>query len=260
MEGFKGGRETRRSWRTQARLTARVQSEAGTPSLSSALSRPAPCGAVSGRALGLSCSLPSHWAGAVSARGMFLNYELELEAGSLTLETVASRLSASPWGCCVRLHSHVLRGLCSASQDTEPGRVKPLDKGAWFWLGERGWRAQAGAPGDEGGRAGGWGPRAPAGGKLGLLPRGAACSNLPTGTAPGHGAHTAADHAAPMGPPRSPGVHTEGGALQTRAFVTSTPKPDLGSTEAGVRPKSRCQGSRKACAGRRRRPLTQGSA
>ncbi|XP_023388552.1 collagen alpha-1(I) chain-like [Pteropus vampyrus] len=191
---------------------------------------------------------------------MFLNYELELEPRSLAPETVASRLSASSWGCRASLHSHMLMGLSSASQDTGPGRVKPLDKGAWFWLGELGWWAQAGEPGDEGGRAGGWGPWGPAGGKLGPLPRGVACSSLPTGTAPGHGCP---HNGRPCGPHGASAIswrpHRGRGAAG-KGFVTSTPKPDLGGTEACVCPKSSCRGGRKACPCRWHRPLTQGSA
>lgn len=101
---------------------------------------------------------------------------------------------------------------------------------------------------------GGWGPRAPAGGKLGPLPRGAACSNSPTGTAPGHRCPHSADRAAPMGPPPSPGVHTEGGALPARPL-----SPSLQSRTWGAL-KSSCRGGRKAHPSRRPRPLTQGSA
>lgn len=78
---------------------------------------------------------------------------------------------------------------------------------------------------------GGWGPRAPAGGKLGPLSRGAACSNSPTGTAPGHRCpHSGRPCSSHGAPALSWGPH-RGGRAAGKAFVTFALKPDLGGPE-----------------------------
>lgn len=226
------------------------------PPRSSAQSFPGPRGPVSFRALGSACSPPSCWA----PGGFCSGHVCKLRAG------VGARIPPSGDG---GLPVCVLVGLlCECAQPRAKGIVVCKSghksgqggKSLWTQAPGFGWASWAGGPRRRGRGpreakpVGGWGPRAPAGGKLGPLSRGAACSNSPAGTAPGHRCPHSADRAAPMGPPPSPGVHTEGGALPARPL-----SPSLQSQTWGAL-KSSCRGGRKAHPSRRPRPLTQGSA
>lgn len=86
------------------------------------------------RALVLSYLLLNHWAQEVCTQAMFLNYEPELEPRSLTPGCGLPPLSASSWSYSVGPHSHTLRGLHAASQETGPERANPLNKGTQLWV------------------------------------------------------------------------------------------------------------------------------
>lgn len=99
------------------------------------------------------------------------------------------------------------------------------------------WQAEAGGrSGGKEGRAGGWGPRASAGGKLGLLPTSKPVPTCLTSTSPGLGRPHSSR------PPHRACASLQGCLastwqeewLRTRAPVTSNPKPDLGRVQTPV--------------------------
>lgn len=174
-----------------------------------------------------------------------------------SLHTWPLPLSASSRGCSGGPHSHVLRRLPAASQDTGP-EGNPLNKGTPLgvvprscWVGGN-WQAEAGSQGCEESRAGGGGVSGPCSREAEPAPhKQARSSHARPEPLQATGAHTVADPCTPSWglrqPPRSLGTHMQEW-LQMRASVTSTPKPDLGRAHTLVfDPKGSCQGSSKAC-------------
>lgn len=99
------------------------------------------------------------------------------------------------------------------------------------------WQAEAGGWwGGKEGRAGGWGPRASAGGKLGLLPTSKPVPTCLTSTSPGLGRpHSSRPpHGARASLQDCLASTWQEEWLQTRASVTSNPKPDLGRVQTLV--------------------------